>query len=106
MANKQYNYYENNSICYMMIEGDGSHNTFKFTVSSELLESIEGGAPTRASVSIIQDSTGLGLTATAALNTALGVTTCTITFSQNLPASDPINGHWIQIQVTFEFDSQ
>lgn len=58
-------------------------------------------------VTIVEtDATGLSLAITSSsCVTVLGITTVTITFNQNLPASDPINGPYVGINVTLLYPS-
>lgn len=86
--------------------GDGTTATYKFLISPDLLTEAPGGEPpTGAVVAINSDSSGLGLAATAVISTVSTDHFCTVTFNHNIPVSDPVNGPFIQAQVTFEYAS-
>jgi hypothetical protein len=105
LANLAYGFYIDNQQVAMNLLGDGAHNTFKFIVTSNIQDGVFVNPPSGATVIIAQDTTGLGLTATASVATLLNVTTCSITFNHNLPTSDPINGPIVQIFVILEYTS-
>ena len=107
MALKCFNVYANPQNILMNIDGDNANKTFKYTFASDLLYDILGGAvPTDMPIQITQDSASQGLTATTAVATALGVTTCTITFNKNLATSDPFNGPFVQVNMIPRYNSE
>lgn len=108
MAIKAWGEYNNNSIINFYIDGDGSSTTFKWTVASGIIDSLFGGvAPNKCVCAILQDNGSQGLSINSSpLTTALGVTTCIITFNKAPVVSDPVNGPLTLVQAVLEYASE
>lgn len=107
MSNKAYNATVSDAGFACNVVGDGSHASYACHLTNSLLTGIFGTTvPNEASAIITQDTTGLSLTiSSVTVSTVLGVTTVTVTFNQNLPLSDVINGPFVVINVTLLYPS-
>lgn len=107
MANKAYNGTFADAGFACSLTGDNAHSSYACHLTGSLITQIFGNTvPNEVSAIISQDTTGLGLAiSSTSCSTVLGVTTVTITFNQNLPTSDPINGPYVGINVTLLYPS-
>lgn len=107
MANKAYNGTISDAGFACSLVGDGSHASYACHLTNSLITGLFGATvPNEVSPIISQDTTGLSLAITSSsCITVLGITTVTITFNQNLPTSDPVNGPYVGINVTLLYPS-